>query len=88
MKRYKIVLKNFLAVFIYSWRGKRKLTQEQMAEFLHITPRAYGDLERGRFCFSANALIFFLLLLEEKELIDFIDKLRDQIFAIEHQDIA
>lgn len=88
MKRYKILLKNFLAVFVHSWRKERGLTQEQMAEFLRITPRSYGDLERGRFCFSTNALIFLLLLLNEKELMDFIDKLRECININHQEDVA
>lgn len=44
-----------------------KVTQEDMAALLHITPRAYGDLERGRSNFSAITLIIFLAKLPSNE---------------------
>ena len=64
MNGYKESLRQYFSVQVKALRKKRKLTQEEMSEQLHITVRAYGDLERGCSCCSAIALLFFLLMLE------------------------
>ena len=52
-----------------AWETRRKMgwSQEQMSEQLRITPRAYGDLEHGKYCFSAFALLFLLKLIGKEE---------------------
>lgn len=50
---------------IGEYRHKNNFTQEEMAERLHISARAYSDLERGRFFWSARAMIWFLFLLDD-----------------------
>ena len=55
--------------------------QEEMAEQLHITSRAYGDLERGRYCFSAAPLLFLLLMLSDRELAAFLGGFRERARA-------
>ena len=67
MNGYKESLRQYFSVQAKALRKKRKLTQEEMSEQLHITVRAYGDLERGCSCCSAIALLFFLLMLEPDE---------------------
>ena len=47
MNRYKESLRQYFSVQAKALRKKRKLTQEEMSEQLHITVRAYSDLERG-----------------------------------------
>ena len=69
-------------------RHKRNLTQEEMSERLHITSRAYSDLERGCSCCSALALLFFLLMLKSDELEDFLNRLRKQIQLFEQKEVA
>ena len=64
------------------------LTQEQMAEKLRITGRAYSDLERGIYCFSAVALVFLLLMLEEGEIKELLSSLRDEIEKVESREVA
>lgn len=59
-----------------------------MAEHLHITSRAYSDLERGCSCCSATALLFFLLMLETDELKEFFSQIRKQIQTQEHKEVA
>lgn len=83
MESYKARAKEFLAEYVDELRRERQLTQEQMAERLHITCRAYGDLERGKYCFSAVALLFLLLMLGEDEIKGFLDKFRGEIAAPE-----
>lgn len=83
MESYKARTKEFLAEYTDTLRRQRKLTQEQMAEQLHITSRAYGDLERGKYCFSAIALLFLLLMLGEDEVKGFLERFRGEIHALE-----
>ena len=64
MNLYKSTLRSFLSEFASSLRKSRGMTQEEMAEKLRITGRAYSDLERGIYCFSTVALIFLLLMLK------------------------
>lgn len=83
MSQYKEMTRTFLAGYTDALRKRRALTQERMAEQLHITSRAYGDLERGKYCFSANALLFLLLMLEESEVTSFLQSYRGEICALE-----
>lgn len=47
MNPYKEILRKFFSEYVGTLRKRRGLTQEQMAEKLRITGRAYSDLERG-----------------------------------------
>lgn len=60
MNPYKEMLRKFFSEYVGALRKRRGLTQEQMAENLCITGRAYSDLERGIYCFSVVALAFLL----------------------------
>ena len=84
MNDYKLLLREQFSAQIKASRNVRKLTQEEMAEKLHITSRAYSDRERGRSCCSAIALLFFLLMLETDELKGFLAQMRKQ-FRIQEQ---
>ena len=64
------------------------MTQEEMAEKLRITGRAYSDLERGIYCFSAVALVFLLLMLEEGEIKEILSPLREEIEKVESREVA
>ena len=50
MKLYKEALRSFFSGYVSALRRRRGLTQEEMAERLRITGRAYSDLERGIYC--------------------------------------
>ena len=69
-------------------RKSRGMTQEEMAEKLRITGRAYSDLERGIYCFSTVALIFLLLMLKEDEMKEFLTALRGEITKAEGREVA
>ena len=45
----------------------REIIKARLSEQLRITTRAYGDLERGKYCFSAFALLFLLKLSGKEE---------------------
>ena len=59
---YREIIKARLSEQARKIRRELGLSQEQMSEQLRITTRAYGDLERGKYCFSAFALLFLLRL--------------------------
>lgn len=88
MKQYRVLARNFLAETTNALRKRRNLTQDEMAERLRITSRAYGDLERGKYCFSAVALLFLLLMLSEEEVKDFLKEFRKRVDELEHKEAA
>ena len=88
MSGYKLLLQKQFSRQVKALRQERNLTQEEMSEQLHITSRAYSDLERGRSCCSALALLFFLLMLKSDELEEFLNRLRKQIRLFEQKEAA
>ena len=88
MKEHKMLAKEFLAEYTDALRKLRNLTQDEMTEQLRITSRAYGDLERGKYCFSAIALLFLLLMLSEDELKAFLEGFRKRVYDLEHKEAA
>ena len=88
MKQYKMLTKEFLAEYTDTLRKIRNLTQDEMSERLRITSRAYGDLERGKYCFSAIALLFLLLMLSDDELKAFLEGFRKRVHDLEHKEAA
>ena len=88
MNGYKSLLQKQFSLQVKALRQKRNLTQEEMSERLHITSRAYSDLERGCSCCSALALLFFLLMLKSDELEAFLNRLRKQIRLFEQKEVA
>lgn len=83
-----MLTKGFLMEYTSTLRKSRALTQEEMAERLRITSRAYGDLERGKYCFSAITLLFLLLMLDGAELKALLEEFRKRVHALEHEDAA
>lgn len=55
------VIKTHLRAELLHRRSSLHFTQEKMAEYLHISVRAYVDLESGK---SACSLITYLLFLQ------------------------
>ena len=88
MELYKTLAKELLSEYTETLRKIRDLTQEEMAEKLRITSRAYGDLERGKYCFSTIALLFLLLMLNDKELKDLLDRFRSRVHSLEQKEAA
>ena len=88
MKLYKAIVKEFLAEYTVRLRKERELTQEKMSEQLRITSRAYGDLERGKYCFSTTTLLFLLLMLRDDERKNFLEEFRKRVHNLEHNEAA
>ena len=87
MNPYKEILREFFSKYVSTLRKRRGLTQEEMAEKLRITGRAYSDLERGIYCFSAVALVVLLLMLEEGEIKEILSLLREEIEKVENREV-
>ena len=85
---YKETLRKFFSEYVRTLRKCRGLTQEEMAEKLRISGRAYSDLERGIYCFSTVALVFLLLMLEEGEIKELLPPLLDEIEKVEGRGVA
>ena len=64
---YREIIKARLSEQARKTRRNLRWSQERMSEQLRITVRAYGDLERGKYCFSAFALLFLLRLMGKEE---------------------
>lgn len=79
MNSSKQFFRDYLTKSVRSFRLERNMTQEKMAEQLQVTARAYGDLERGKFCLSAVTLLRFQMMLSNDELIEFMDALREEL---------
>ena len=88
MTRYKRFVREFLSEYTDTLRKLRGLTQEEMAEQLRITSRAYGDLEQGKYCFSAIALLFLLLMLSDEERKRFLENFHKRICELERHDVG
>ena len=54
---YRDLLKELLAGQTRNLRQSMKISQDEMAELLRVSSRAYGDLERGKYCFSTTTLM-------------------------------
>ena len=88
MKQYRTLARELLAETANTLRKHRDLTQDEMAEHLRITSRAYGDLERGKYCFSAVTLLFLLLMLSEEEAASLLKEFRRRVDELEHKEAA
>lgn len=73
MEKYKTQAKKFLSDYALKTRKRKGLSQEKFASQLGITSRAYGDLERGKYCFSTITLLFLLVMLEDAEIRELLD---------------
>ena len=87
IERYKLSLQLHLGDFAKRVRARFGLSQEQMAELLHITVRSYSDLERKRCCFSMQTFLFLLFILEDAEILQLLAVLRELAKEAEHESI-
>ena len=88
MNPYKEILRKFFSEYVGALRKRRGLTQEQMAEKLRITGRAYSDLERGRYAASAPTLMFLFSMLDAEAQSDLVRQFMKRVQALEGTDAA
>lgn len=83
MRKYQPELKVYLRGVLLTLRRDLNLTQEQMAAMLHMTPRSYSDIERGKTCLSSVSLVFLLHNLSPDESVRLIDTFVDSVLESE-----
>ena len=76
MRSCQTIFKQFLNVRLRKYRFAHGYTQERMAELLHISTRAYSDLERGKYSASALTMLFFMSELQETETLALLNDFR------------
>ena len=54
MHAYTKLVKKFLNGYMAETREQRGMSKEEMSERLRIEPRSYADLEKERYCLSAQ----------------------------------
>ena len=62
---YKRIIDNYLQKRLLSYRAEHHLTQEKMADLLHMDYRSYSNLEHGHNGCSLTTFILFLSLSEK-----------------------
>lgn len=82
---FKAVLKEMFSKKAEEIRMENGLSQEEMAELLHVTPRAYNDLKQGRYCFSLLPAMFLLSEEDNDWVMDFLRDFRRAAEEIERR---
>ena len=72
MRKSEDLFLDFWVVRVREFRVKMSLSQETLAEKLHVNVRNYQKLERGLHKPSAITLLLFLNLLPDQELLAFV----------------
>ena len=72
MRRYERQFLVFWVGQVREFRLDNRLTQEKLAEALHLTARSYQKLERGVHQPSATTLALFLGQLSDQEILAFV----------------
>ena len=85
MKNYRKLFEIHLTTLVEFYRKKLQYTQEQMAEVLQISPRAYYDIKRKKNSSSASVLIFLLLLMSDEELLAFRGNMKEIVAQAEQE---
>ena len=86
-RQYKQRLQQFLATQLMRFRTEQSLTQEMMAEKLAISPRAYIDLEHGKYACSMMTCLLFLMRLKDEAVLQLLRECRSLMEDID-QDAA
>ena len=88
MHQYTLLLRMFMTEQIKGRRKALHFTQETMAEKLHISPRSYINIERGKSGCSAATLMFFLIILPEEELLQLCAEFRARVDEEDAHEVA
>ena len=72
MRKSEDLFLDFWVVRVREFRVKMNLSQERLAEKIHVNVRNYQKLERGVHRPLAITLLFFLNLLPDQELLAFV----------------
>ena len=85
MHQYSTYIQPILTKTLNEYRQKCEYSQEIMAEKLRISPRSYGDLERGKSILSGPSLLFLLLAMDETEQLAVLKSIQIEIQKLEYK---
>lgn len=88
MRVYKEIAQKYLSPKLKPWRKARAMMQEEAAELLRMSSRAYADLERGESGFSATTLLLFLAQLSDEEIVKLVRAFLKEVLKKEEQEAA
>ena len=88
MRKPEDLFLDFWVVRVREFRVKMSLSQEILAEKLHVNVRNYQKLERGLHKPSAITLFLFLNLLPDQELLAFVHTFGKLVKAGQSKEVA
>ncbi len=88
MRKHESLFLAFWVVRIREFRTKMNLSQEKLAEKLHVNTRNYQKLEWGVHKPSAITIILFLYLLSDQEIISFTRSFGQMVEKAHSQEVA
>ena len=88
MRKSEDLFLDFWVVRVREFRVKMSLSQEILAEKLHVNVRNYQKLERGVHKPSAITLLLFLNLLPDQEILAFVHAFGKLAKAGQSEDVA
>ncbi len=69
---YKVLLQKYVNKSITKYRKENRLSQQEVSSMLRISPRSYIDQEHGKYGYSALSLMFYLSVLQDEQIVDFV----------------
>ena len=88
MRVYKEITQKYQTPRLRPSRKARDMTQEDPAELLRMSSRAYADLERGESGFCATTLLVFLGQLSDSDIVDLVRAFLKVVLKKENQEAA
>ncbi len=80
MGRTNPTLNHYVSTFIRSFRQRKHLSQEQMADLLNISTRCYQELEERDGGTSGRTICRLLTQLSEEERREFVDGIMENVW--------
>lgn len=74
-----IAFRTLISAHLKAYRKKYRLSQESMAELLHISPRSYSDLESKKSMCSGSTLMYYQAALSRDEILELWDAIRETV---------
>lgn len=82
MKEQKAALRKTISEFLQELTNERGISQEAMAEHLHISSRAYGDLERGKYLMSLLVWFNLIFYLEQEDTARLVSSIQACVYTL------
>lgn len=82
MKEQKAAIKKTISEFLQELTNERGISQEAMAEHLHISSRTYGDLERGKYLMSLLVWFNLIFYLEQEDTARLVSSIQACVYAL------